>query len=88
MYSFLLFINREKKGGEDGGRAPVAWESVQRKTSVFTMSLSQSISLRDMALPLGRLLSGALQLESMIWFQVARFLGGEDHSKESNPPSI
>ena len=29
-----------------------------------------------------------LRLEPMIWFWVAHFLGGENHSKESDPPSI
>ena len=37
---------------------------------------------------LGRLIVGALRLELVLRFRVARLFGDEDRSKESDPPSI
>ena len=48
---FCSSSNGWRKGGEDGGEAPAAWEFVRRKTSIFAVSLSQSISLRKRAQP-------------------------------------
>jgi len=75
------------KDREKGGRALTVWESARCKTSVFVMSLSQSISLRDRAPPSGVIAWWPASIGVVDLVPSRLILEGEGRSKESDPPS-